>query len=244
MNMRLVLATIATGLLVVSLQAPAQADSTSGDTQAAAVVGAAAADESATPTADTPEEGQDTAQETTAAEPDQGPESDQVFIPLGKTAGQRVMSQMTGALATAAAAQTWAACGIFDRNTKIVRTFPRYRANAGGQYIPGGTSNLACGSDEYWGYRHIVAGHLSQWENVAAPTGENWRDVADQFIAGALIDPDVVTYRQDNDTFAYCRLMYLVDKRTGRAVGVSYPRVVVAHVTKNIITAYPDSKHC
>jgi hypothetical protein len=241
--MRLVLVAIATGLLVVSLQASAQADSTTGDAQAAAVAEAAAADDTPTPTDDTPEVGQDAAEETTAVEPDQGPESDQVFIPLSETARRRVMSQEGGALVTAAA-QTWAACGIFDRNTKIVRTFNRYRANAGGQYIPGGTSNLACGSDEYWGYRHIVAGHLSQWENVAFPTGENWRDVADQFIAGALIDPDVVTYRQDNDTFAYCRLMYLIDKRSGRPVGVSYPRVVVAHVTKNIITAYPDSKHC
>jgi hypothetical protein len=124
-----------------------------------------------------------------------------------------------------------------------VRTFQRYRANAGGQYIPGGTSNLDCGSD-VWGYRHIKAKHLSQWEDVASYTGENWRDVADQFIAGALIDPDVVTYRKDNDTFAYCRLMYLIDKRSGRPVGVSYPRVIIAHVTKNIITAYPDSTHC
>lgn len=148
-----------------------------------------------------------------------------------------------GNAGTVSAAQIWAACGLRDKNTKIVRTFTRVKASAGGNYIPGGTSNLACGSAA-WGYRHIVKNHLSQWQSDAAIARENWRDLADFSIAAALSDPDAVSYRQSNDTFCYSRLIYLVDNRTGKVIDTRKPITVVARVTKNIITAYPSKTGC
>jgi hypothetical protein len=120
-------------------------------------------------------------------------------------------------------------------------TFSRFRGqDRRGYYLPGGTSNLGCGSDK-WGNRHIVKDHLSEGESEAAISGENRRDHVDSAIAAALSDPDKVRYRSDNDTFCHSREIYLYDNRTRRYVRSSFPNVPVAHVTKNIITAWPSS---
>jgi hypothetical protein len=150
-----------------------------------------------------------------------------------------------GAPGPVSAQQVWAACGLTTPNTKIVRTFSRFRGQDGRgfYYLPGGTSSLGCGSDK-WGYRHIVKNHLPEWESEAAIAGENWRDHADFAIAAALNDPDKVRYRSDNDTFCYSREVYLYDNRTRKYVRSSFPNVPVAHVTKNIITAWPSSSQC
>jgi hypothetical protein len=50
----------------------------------------------------------------------------------------------------------------------------RVKADAGGNYIPGGISNLACGSSANWGYRHIVDKHLTEWQDAASISRENW----------------------------------------------------------------------
>lgn len=55
----------------------------------------------------------------------------------------------------------------------------------------------------------------------------------------ALRDPDRVTYRSSNDTFCFQRLIYLVNEDTGEVVGQRNVAVVVARVSKNIITAFP-----
>jgi hypothetical protein len=49
------------------------------------------------------------------------------------------------------------------------------------------------------------------------------RDIADEFMSSALGDPDKVTYRRQNHTFTYCRIAYLVGKRSGKVVGETYP---------------------
>ena len=106
-----------------------------------------------------------------------------------------------------------------------------------------GISNLACGSSA-WGYRHIVANHLSQWEYRASEASENWRDTADYGIEWALKDADRIRYRSSNDTYCFSRQIDLVNDRTGQVVDHYFPNVVVARVTKNIITASPSSSQC
>lgn len=138
---------------------------------------------------------------------------------------------------------TWAACGAFDSNTKVVRAFSRAATSGVSPYMGSGTSNLACGSDA-WGYRHIVGNHLSQWKYRASQARENWRDTADYGIEWALKDPDRVRYRSSNDTYCFSRLIYLVNKSNGKVVDTYYPNVVVARGTKNIITAYPSGSQC
>lgn len=142
-----------------------------------------------------------------------------------------------------AAAVIWGGCGLFDKNTKVIRAFTRVKASVGGGYIPGGTSNLACGS-EAWGYRHIVKNHLDQWEADAALDGGNWRDLADLAMSAALGDPDTIAYRSSNDTFCYSHLIYLVDKRSGKVAATRKPITIVARVSKNIITSYPSNSGC
>lgn len=135
---------------------------------------------------------------------------------------------------------TWGACGIFDENLKVVRTFTNRAPGAG---LPGGSSTLNCGS-ENWGYRHTVKNHLSQWQAKAALARENWRDIADYGILWAFKDPDKVTYRGSNDTYCYSRKINLVNEDTGEVVGNYYPNVAIARVSKRIITAIPASAQC
>lgn len=106
-----------------------------------------------------------------------------------------------------------------------------------------GTSNPACGSSK-WGYRHIIANHLSEWQSRAAEASENWRDTADYGIQWALKDPDRVRYRSSNDTYCFSRQIDLVNNRTGQVVDHYFHTVVVARVTKNILTAWPGSAQC
>ena len=157
-----------------------------------------------------------------------------------------VLSAFAGALLGAvpilpAAAEVWAACGITTSDTKIVRSFSRYRAAAQvPYYLAGGTSALVCGDSSY-GYRHIKDRHLAEWERDAAVVRSNWRDHADFAIATTLSDPDRTSYRTRNDTFCFQRLIYLVDRSTGRQVGTRTILVSVASGFKNVITAHPTS---
>lgn len=145
---------------------------------------------------------------------------------------------------SASPAVTWGACGVFDKNLKIVRAFKgRSQAHIGGRSITYGGSNLTCGSGT-WGYRHIVKRHLGEWEARAAVAQENWRDTADYGIHWALRDPDKITYRAANDTFCYSRKILLIDDRTNEVVGSYFPKVSVARVSHRIITAYPSGSQC
>lgn len=142
-------------------------------------------------------------------------------------------------------AKVWAACGVFDSNTKVVRQFGRKGAHPkGAPAFKTGRGTLACGSADDWGYRHIKKGHLSQWEYRAEQVASNWRDVADFGMNWALKDPSYVTYRSKNHTYCYGRPIYLLNKKTHQRVGKYQATVVVAHGTQNIITAFPPSKRC
>jgi hypothetical protein len=146
----------------------------------------------------------------------------------------------------ARADMVWAACPVQDREAardKVVRQFPRAVGNAAGRTMPAGTTNLTCGNERF-GFYHIANSHGEQWEQKGEITLENWRDVADYAIQEALAHPMAVTYRTDNDTFCYSRLIFLVDKRNGETVGSYQPNVVISARDQYIVTAWPSSTPC
>lgn len=137
--------------------------------------------------------------------------------------------------------QTWAACGSFDPASKIVRAYTRYRTSGPGTYLAGGTSNLRCGTNTGYGYRHIYTNHRTQWEQKGALTAQNWRDVADYAMEWSLKDPDSTRYRSANQAWAFQRTIYLVNKSTGQGVGQMEVCTVVGLNTQNVITSYPGA---
>jgi hypothetical protein len=131
---------------------------------------------------------------------------------------------------------TWAACGISDSNTKLVRTFTR-TAGAG---LSSGSAYLRCGSDA-WGLRHISHNHRTQWETLSLIGGStSWRTFADWAFNEALRYPAHVTYRSSNDTYLYKTELQIRDS-SGRVRDTKYANVSVARVSKNIITAFPTN---
>lgn len=128
--------------------------------------------------------------------------------------------------------QTWAACGVADPSTKLVRTFTR----AAGAGLAAGTAALKCGSSA-WGFRHIKAQHGADWAHYAGLVGSDWRSFADWAIQDVLRTPASVTYVATNDTYVYRAQLQFRD-RYDRIVATRYVRVVVARITKNVITAY------
>ena len=118
-------------------------------------------------------------------------------------------------------------------------------ADGSGHVLRGGTSELRCGTfgDKGWGYRYIFENHRTDWEKDAFLIGKDWRTHTDWAIDLVLVDPDKVTYKAKNDTFAYCRQIVLATTR-GQVLKYKYPRVVVAAGTTNIISAYPRRDRC
>lgn len=128
------------------------------------------------------------------------------------------------------AAELWLGCGVADDANKIIRTFPQ-------------SKTLRCGNDSF-GYRHIVASHLSDWEALTFMTNQHWRDVADEAIEAALLLPEVVTENPGNDTECYSRTIFLYNLNTGEQVGSTIVRVVAGVRSQNVVTAFPPGSHC
>jgi hypothetical protein len=153
------------------------------------------------------------------------------------TAKGASVTTSAGAVA-AAGTPPWPACGISDKNTKVLYQYSR--AQIAG--VSGARATLACGSSE-WGFRHIKAGHLSQWEAKANLIGALWMDMAHWSIIQTLSRP-CSQYRQtSNDTLQYVAPFQVRDSQ-GRVVQTFGVRVVVARVTQNIITTYPQTATC
>jgi hypothetical protein len=141
----------------------------------------------------------------------------------------------------------WRPCPINDRanaELTLVRKFDRGPGvTGGGPTMPGGSSDLLCGTERY-GYYHIVNRHFTEWTQKAAKTSENWRDVADYSIAESLRNPMAVEYRPSVNTYCYSREVALVNKVRGIIVEVMHPNVVVRAQDGAIITAFPSGKPC
>ncbi|HLS77877.1 MAG TPA: hypothetical protein VK083_13925 [Nocardia sp.] len=116
----------------------------------------------------------------------------------------------------------WGACGIDSPEDKVVTTF--------------GAWKLLCGNKDY-GYRHIQAGHMSEWEGLAAIEGRNWRDIADMAIAKAHDAPD---WHGPQSGGRYCHTgqIYLVNRVTGAIATTVQPTVIVSE-GGIVITAFP-----
>ncbi|UGT59920.1 hypothetical protein [Nocardia asteroides] len=110
----------------------------------------------------------------------------------------------------------WGACGASSPADKVVTTFGNWK--------------LLCGTGDF-GFRHIQARHLGEWESLAAIENRNWRDIADMAMAKAHDAPD---WQGSHVTGQ----IYLVNHATGAIVKTAQPTVIVNN-RNEIITAFP-----
>ncbi len=110
------------------------------------------------------------------------------------------------------------------------------------QQLPGPVY-LKCGNERF-GWRHIVVRHETDWQAVAAPTGRDWREVADAAIEAVLRAPQATVPRESNDTNCYSRVVELVDGRSGTTVGSTVVRVVAGVTSRTLVTAFPATSGC
>jgi hypothetical protein len=142
------------------------------------------------------------------------------------------------------ASQIWAACGLRTPQEKLVRSFERHAARVDQNHIlRAGQAHLVCGNAGY-SYRHILKGHRRDWEYDACLVGSNWRDHADWAIEATLRDPQVVTYRSQNDSYCYSRAIQLWDKANKRYHGDRIIVVPVYASSLRIVTAFPNNEYC
>lgn len=122
----------------------------------------------------------------------------------------------------------------------ILRTYNR--ASGGG--FAAGYSYMRCGTQRTdgtgWGLRHIAARHKADWQAKANYVGATWEDFLDFSVAQTLAGPSSVTYRSSNDTYTY-KAPIQIRSASGGLIHQFTSNVVVARVTKNIITAFPSA---
>lgn len=123
---------------------------------------------------------------------------------------------------SANASQVWAACGMSSPETKVVATYPKAR--------------LQCGTAT-WGFLHIKARHLDEWQGLANIEGKNWRDIADMAIEKSMTAPDQ-SGPAGGSKYCYSGQIYLVNHVNGRIEKTVQPTVIVGG-DGTIITAYP-----
>lgn len=117
--------------------------------------------------------------------------------------------------------------------------FPRN----GGPVMNKGTSTLRCG-DKGWGYWHIKARHLNDWNELAGRSDhETWMDVADAGLTKTLADPDTVTYSHKRLT--YCLSARINLYRNYDYVGSEIIQTIIGK-DMNIVSTYPpeNKKQC
>ncbi|MFC5995056.1 hypothetical protein ACFQE5_12620 [Pseudonocardia hispaniensis] len=131
----------------------------------------------------------------------------------------------------AQASTPWGACGNSTPESKEVA---HYSASPRINY------HLRCGNVKY-GYRHIVANHRADFENRAAGTYQNWRDVADLAMDAISRDPDKAVPRGGGKA-CLSRVIFLRNVRTNQVVRQRIVRMIVAVDHNNIITAFPHDR--
>ncbi len=135
--------------------------------------------------------------------------------------------------------KTWAACGLFSSKNKLVRQFPRKYVS---DNFESDDAELRCGNKKY-GYRHIKGSHQLDWEAKAAYIGDNWRDLADFSIYGALRYPMKVVWDLDRDTYCFSRNIYLLDQ-DGDILNLFRARVAIGATGNRTLTAFPAGSQC
>lgn len=135
-----------------------------------------------------------------------------------------------------AASAPWAACGLFDNKTKLVKNYGRQKI-AG---YSGTTAHLKCGTAENWGLRHIKRDHLYDWQAKADYIGEGFTQFADWSFTQTLSHPSRKYHRPSNDTLQYETPIQIKNSK-GQVINTFTSHVSVARKSQNIITAYPAS---
>ncbi|WP_143153896.1 hypothetical protein [Rhodococcus rhodnii] len=136
-------------------------------------------------------------------------------------------------------AATWGACGPNSPTDKVVRTFDRAGLIDGDHRLVEGRTVMYCGT-ENGGFRHVQVKHWNDWGRLTP--NANWRLIADEGMEAALRNPEVVCYREDNNTFTVGRLMYEYNKKNGLPTGrIKWANVTVDANTGRVVTSFPTS---
>ena len=139
----------------------------------------------------------------------------------------------------APAAAPWGACGRGAEESKVVTQYPLNARTY---------ATLRCGgprwdSNPTWGYRHILAGHLEDFERLAIGTRQNWHDVVDLAMDAIAHDPDAVRPAGGGKA-CYSRAIQLRNLRTNQLVRTQIVRMYLVISSGDIITVYPHSAQC
>ena len=148
------------------------------------------------------------------------------YVPAGEPSGNLTPTPLA----------TWAACGAYDGEEKLVRLF--WRSGWAG-VVTSGYGYLRCGpTTNTWGYRHINQNHSSQWQTIASMVGSDWRSFCDWATEQVLKNPDSAIFREHNSTFVYRAPIYIVNSQN-QVVASYSPVVVIGLGNERVITSYP-----
>ncbi len=123
----------------------------------------------------------------------------------------------------------WASCGVFDKDSKLVKLFPLNRSR---------DARFLCGSREgNYGYRHMLD-KKDRWEGLTPGTNQSWREIADLAMVKTAWDP---IERKPVSGGQQCRsaIIYLVNKTTGATVRSVIVRMYVRVSDWRINTVIP-----
>lgn len=153
----------------------------------------------------------------------------------GRT-GAAILMALTVTLSLTSVAQAttpWGACGNSTPESKEVT---KYYASPRAYYY------LRCGNADY-GYRHILSRHLVDFEQLAAGTSQNWRDIADLSMSTISSDPDAAK-PADGGKACLSRVIFLYNIKTNQLVRQQIIRMIVRISDNTIITAFPHGSQC
>lgn len=137
----------------------------------------------------------------------------------------------------------WGACGAFDSEDKIIRTYPRLYMTTLGKWV-GRYAYLNCGKDGNFGFSHImVRNHDDDFAAKAAAAGSaQWRHAADFAMYGALQYPQLIKYNYVKDTYCVQRMVYIY--QNDEQVNKFKATVILGSTGRRIISAYPSRNWC
>jgi len=84
---------------------------------------------------------------------------------------------------------------------------------------------------------------MADWQAKGEYIGATWSQMAHWAMTNTLSKPCSKYYQSSNDTFQYVA-PFQIRNNQGQVVHTFGARVVVARVTQNIITSYPQSSTC
>lgn len=99
-----------------------------------------------------------------------------------------------------------------------------------------GTINLTCGSAGF-GYKHIEAGHASQWGHFASLADGTWDDFM-SFAVGTTLAAPAVIANNGIDKLCYVAPIFFSN---GSSSFTIYSKVIISMNNRWVITAYPSS---